>query len=236
MPPLACILIWYRQALPLYSCRTLSVFTRCCTLQGWFSMISFSIWLKFYLVRKMDEHDGCEGSTLRTVCLNCSLWEEQTQSLSYMDWTHRPSISIPERILTDSLHTRCRFHFILSSFFTVPSLWTYQTFQVMRIGIQDCLIEALQSRMQTPLRYTFIPLLSPTMIPSLWMFNTASSNAWEAFNPSVVASEQMQHSLGICTVTVVALGVCRTVNEADLDSRCCWFSQSLQSGKVCIPC
>lgn len=119
---------------------------------------------------------------------------------------------------------------------TVPSFWTCQTFQVMRIGIQDCLIEALQSRMQTPLRYTFILYYLPPWSHLSGSLTQLVQNAWEAFSPSVVASQQMQHSLGICTVTVVARGVCRTVDEADLDSRHCWFSQSLQSGKMCTLC
>lgn len=118
----------------------------------------------------------------------------------------------------------------------VPSLWTCQTFQVMRIGIQDCLIEALQSRMQTPLRYTFILYYLPPWSHLSGCLTQLVQNAWEAFNPSAVVSEQMQHSLEICTVTVVARGVCRTVNEADLDSGRCWFSQSPQSGKMCILC
>lgn len=90
------------------------VFTHWCLLQDCIGMISFSIWLKFYLVRMMDECDGCESSILRAVCLNGSLWVGRTQSLSYIDWTHCPSISIPWRILTDSLQATCLLHFILS--------------------------------------------------------------------------------------------------------------------------
>lgn len=134
-------------------------------------------------------------------------WEEQTLSLSYMDWTHRPSISIPKRIQTDLLHTHNAGYTLLFPVCGIPycsfdlpfSLNSPDILNDMRIWIQgcDCFIEAKQSRIQTH----FHPLLSPTMIPSLWICNTASSNAREAFHPFVVVSEEMQHSLGICTVT-----------------------------------
>lgn len=66
------------------------------------------------------------------------------------------------------------------------------------------------------------------MISSIWTFNTATSNAWDTFKPSVVASEQMQHSLGTCTVTSDVQGAFGTVNEADLDSQHCRGADSVR--------
>lgn len=138
MSPLVCVSIWYRKNDKLSSHFTFrsvqySLYVHLMLYTAGL-IFRFPIWLKFYLDRKMDEHDGCQGSTLLTVCLNCSLWEEQTQSLSYMDWIRRLSISIPQRIPTDSLHTRCWFHFILftvahhaiapHSLLNLPDLWS----------------------------------------------------------------------------------------------------------------
>lgn len=66
------------------------------------------------------------------------------------------------------------------------------------------------------------------MIQSLWVFNTARSNAWD-FDSSVAVSEQMQRSLGIYTMAVVTRGVWSTVKEADLDSQCCRVADSVET-------
>lgn len=167
----------------------------------------------------MDEQDGCEAYRLSKL--------EQTLSLSYMNWAHCPSISIPKRIPTDSLRTHdagYTLSFPLAHHtveWTHHSLWTSSTHQrIWELGYK-IVMSNWGKREGNPnaLEVLFHPLLSPTMIPSLWIFNTASSNAWEAFYSSLVVSEKMQRSLGICTLAAAARGVCRTVNEADLDSR-----------------
>lgn len=199
-------------------------FPCCWILQDWSSMIGFSIWQKCYSGRWMKKN-GCDNSTLHTICLNSSFWEGQTLSLSYMDWTHCPPISIPKRI--DSLHTLCWLFFPVAQSnvsSTCHSLWTYWTLWIIKkTGIHPCFWRYLskQSRIQTPLSYTFILYYLPPWFHPSWSLMQLLQM------PERLSTRLSWHQKELPPSPWQPL--LRTVNEADWDSRCCRHADSVST-------